>query len=254
MTRGLLALVAPMLLAPMVPAGGQDTPARLTYEVASVRASDPARERGSVQPLPNGVGYTVDGLPLRSMLSVMYRIPLRQISGGPEWVNTENFDVYGRTDRTYSIDDLHLMFENLLADRFNLKLHIEKVPGPVYVLRVAKSGLKMTAVPEGTDRHSPIWGNEEGVTADRVPLNYFCYWLGQNLQSDGRPVVDATGLTGTYNFTLRFRPQEAPSADEGEDLPSIFQALRDQLGLELTPEKGTVSRLVIDHVERPSAN
>lgn len=192
------------------------------------------------------------------MLSVMYRIPVRQISGGPEWVNTQNFDVYGRTDRTYSIDDLHLMFENLLADRFNLKLHMVQEPGPVYVLRVAKSGLKMKAVPEGTGRRSPIWDSADGVTADRVQLNYLCYWLGQILQSDQRPVVDATGLRGNYDFTLRFRMPEEPGAggDDGrsEDLPTIFKALRDQLGLELTPEKGTVPRLVIDHVEKPSAN
>jgi uncharacterized protein (TIGR03435 family) len=70
--------------------------------------------------------------------------------------------------------------------------------------------------------------------------------------------VDRTGLTGTYNFTLRFRPQQSPSATDDAsptaDLPSIFQALKDQLGLELTPQKGPATTLVIDHIERPSGN
>lgn len=252
------ALVAWVVWLPMWAAAGQNTATRLTYEVASIRASDPDRESGSVQPLLNGVGYTVDGLPLRSMLSVMYRIPRRQISGGPNWVNTENYDVYGRTDHAYSIDDLHLMFENLLADRFNLKLHTEQVPGPVYVLRAARSGMKMKPVDVGTNRRSPIWSTTDGVTADGVPLNYLCYWLGQVLQGDERPVVDGTGLTGTYDFNLSFRWPEEPKAggDDGrsEDLPTIFQALHDQLGLDLVPEKGMVTKLIIDHAEKPSAN
>ena len=84
-------------------------------------------------------------------------------------------------------------------------------------------------------------------------------WLDSAGRSDGRPVVDSTGLKEAYSFELRFRPESEPSvsaADSGEadDLPSIFQALRDQLGLELTPEKGPVSKLVIDHIEKPSAN
>jgi uncharacterized protein (TIGR03435 family) len=91
-------------------------------------------------------------------------------------------------------------------------------------------------------------------------MNYLCFWLSQNLQSDQRQVVDRTGLTGTFDFKLSFRPQLPPDASadalspELENLPSIFDAVRDQLGLELTPQKGPVETLVIDHVERPSEN
>jgi uncharacterized protein (TIGR03435 family) len=241
-------------------AHAQEKPARLTYEIASVRPSDRSVEGGSVTPFPNGIGYHADRVTVRDMLAVMYRIPSRQVVGGPEWVYTENFDVVGRADGTYSIDELHVMFENLLMERFNLKLHFATETGPVYMLRVAKSGLKMKAVPVDTTRRSPIQSTTEyHMTGEQVPLNYLCFWLGQLLQSDQRPVVDRTGLTGTYSFKLRFRPQSEPSvsaADSGEEeyLPSIFQALREQLGLELTPERGPVSKLVIDHIEKPSAN
>ena len=256
--RGLWALCISMVVLPILTASAQNGATQLRYEIASVRPSDPTVDDGSVQPLPNGVGYNALGVTVRDMLSVMYRIPQRQFTGGPDWVYSKRFDVMGRADHTYSIDELHAMFENLLADRFNLKLQFVQEPGSVYMLRVAKSGLKMTAVDAGTDRHSPILGTDEGVTGDRVPLNYLCWWLGQNLQSDQRPVVDGTGLTGTYNFKLRFRPPSGPSAEDNgtdtEDLPSIFQALHDQLGLELTPEKGTVTKVVIEHIDPPSEN
>jgi uncharacterized protein (TIGR03435 family) len=238
----------------------QDKPVRLTYEIASVKASNPDAPDGEVDPLPNGTGYNATGLSVKDMLAVMYRMPRRQIVGGPEWLDSEKFDILARADHSYSIDELHEMFVNLLKDRFNLKLHLETKEGPVYVLTVAKTGLKMTPVDAGKDRHSPIHDDDNNVvTGDRVPMNYLCFWLGQILQNDHRPVIDRTGLTGTYDFTLAFRPVLPPDFPEDQfpeiaNLPTIFQALRDQLGLELTPQKGPVEMLVIDHVEKPSAN
>ena len=74
--------------------------------------------------------------------------------------------------------------------------------------------------------------------------------------NDERPVLDRTGLTGAYDFTLSFRPQLPPDAitDEQDNRPIIFDALLDELGLELIPKKGPVEYLVIDHIERPSEN
>ena len=240
---------------------GQGTPVRLVYDVASVKQSEPGAPEGEVDPLPGGTGYNALRISVKDMLSVMYRIPHRQIIGGPEWLSSEKFDVLARADHAYSIDELHIMFQNLLADRFNLKLHRQIKPGPVYVLTVAPSGLRMVPVDPGKDRRNPVTsGPNYEVTGSRVPMNYFCFWLGQNLQSDQRPVVDKTGLTGTYDFTLAFRPQLPPDASademppETQNLPSIFEALRDQLGLELVPQKGPVETLVIDHVEKPSEN
>jgi uncharacterized protein (TIGR03435 family) len=153
------------------------------------------------------------------------------------------------------------MFQRLLADRFNLRLHKQVKMGPVYVLTIAKSELKMIPVDAGKDRNIPISDgpNNESI-GSRVPMNYLCFWLGQRLQSDQRPVIDKTGLTGSYDFKLSFRPQLPPDASseglaaEVESLPSIFAAVRDQLGLELVPEKGPVETLVIDHIEEPSEN
>ena len=253
--------IAGLWLLQVLPACGQETAPRLTYEIVSVRPSEPDAPSGQVDPLPNGVGYNAHGVTVKEMLAVMYRIPLRQITGGPDWVSSQRFDVQGRADRPYSIDDLHIMFQNLLADRFSLKLHHEIKVGPVYVLTVSKSGLKMMPVDVGKDRHNPITSNgDHKVIGDRVSMNYLCFWLGQNLQNDQRPVVDRTGLTGTYDFKLSFRPQLPPGASgEGAEsdvrnLPTIFEALREQLGLELVPQRGPVETLVVDHIEQPSAN
>jgi uncharacterized protein (TIGR03435 family) len=237
---------------------GQSTSASPAYEIVSVRPSAPGADPEGINPLPNGVGYNGIGVTVRDMLTVMYRLPRRQVVGGPDWVDSERFDVMVRADHRYSIDELHTMFQNMLADRFHLKLHLEMKQGPVYALTVAKSGLKMTPVEEGFVRNSPIQTQSENVyTADRVPMIYLCFWLGIQLQNDHRPVVDETGLTGHYDFKLKFRPQLAPedkSSGEAENLPSIFDAVRDQLGLQLTPKMGPVQTLVIDSVERPSTN
>ncbi len=237
---------------------GQGSAAQLTYEIVSVRPSAPNADPGGINPLPSGVGYNAIGVTVRDMLTVMYRLPRRQVIGGPDWVDSERFDVGVRADHRYSIDELHTMFQNMLADRFHLKLHIETKDGAVYALTVAQSGLKMTPVEEGFARNSPIQTQSENVyIADRVPMVYLCFWLGSQLQNDHRPVVDETGLTGHYDFKLTFRPQLAPeslSPREAENLPSIFDAVRDQLGLQLTPKSGPVQTLMIDSVERPSSN
>ena len=239
-------------------ASGQTSSAPQTYEIVSVRPSDPNAAPGSIQSLPNGVGYNGIAVTVRDMLTVMYRLPRRQVIGGPDWVDSERFDVMVRADGRYSVDELHTMFQNMLVDRFHLKLHIDTKQGPIYALTIAKSGLKMMPVEEGFTRNSPIHEIRDDVyTADRVPMGYLCWWLGTQLQNDQRPVFDETGLTGHYDFQLTFRPQLAPedrSSGEAENLPSIFDAVRDQLGLQLTPKIGPVQTLVIDSVEKPSSN
>jgi uncharacterized protein (TIGR03435 family) len=188
----------------------------------------------------------------------MYRVPMRQIRGGPEWLNSAKFDIEAKADKAYGVDELHTMFQNLLADRFLLRFHREPKEGPVYSLTVAKSGLKMKENTTPQDFKIPLnVGDNGSFVGKRVPMPYLCWWLGQQLQTDERPVVDHTGLNGDYDFRILFAPQLPPDAPKSEELlerPSIFEALRQQLGLKLQPEKGTVEYLVIDSVEKPTAN
>jgi uncharacterized protein (TIGR03435 family) len=237
------------------------TPTRLTFEVASIRPSQPGNGIYTIKPLPGGSGYTAQNAPVKLMIALMYKVPMRQIIGGPDWINTEPYDVEARADGSHSVDDLHVMFQNLLADRFNLKFHKETKEGPVYALTVDKSGLKMKADGTGQALGIPIVpATGGGFTGTRVPMPFLTWWLGQQLQNDGRPVVDETGLTESYDFTLSFAPQLPPNVSRDalppdlQNLPSIFDAVEDQLGLKLEATKGPVEYFVIDHIEKPSAN
>jgi len=237
------------------------TPSRLTFEVASIKPSQSGTGIYTIKPLPGGSGYTAQNAPVKLMISLMYKVPMRQIVGGPDWINTDPYDVEARADHAYSVDDLHAMFQNLLADRFNLKFHKETREGPVYALTVDKSGLKMKADGTGQAMGIPIVPAGIGTfKGTQVPMQYLSYWLGQQLQYDGRPVVDETGLSVSYDFTLSFAPQLPPNVSsdklpvEMQELPSIFDAVKQQLGLKLEAAKGPVEYFVIDHIDKPSAN
>jgi uncharacterized protein (TIGR03435 family) len=240
---------------------GEPTAPRLTFDVASIKLSQPGIGLYSIKPLPGGGGYTAQNVPVKLMISLMYKVPMRQIIGGPDWIDTDRFDVEARADQPHSVDDLHLMFQNLLTDRFNLKFHKETKEGPVYALSVDKSGLKMKADGTGQALAIPIIPGAGGsFNGTRVPMQYLCWWLGQQLQNDGRPVVDETGLDQSYDFTLSFMPRLPPNVSsdslppELQNLPSIFDAVKQQLGLKLEASKGPIEYYVIDHVDKPSAN
>ena len=156
------------------------------------------------------------------------------------------------------------MMRTLLAERFQLKFHHETCEMPALALRVAKSGSKLQPPHPEHDLQAgtPLSrinffgrGHMEGHSA--LMSN-----LGRSLASEpeiaGRPVVDKTGLTGGYDFTLRWTPDDsgpgAAPADPNAQWPSLFTALQEQLGLKLTPEKQPIDIIVVDSVGMPSEN
>ena len=233
----------------------------LTFEVAAIHPSKLDGLTGGIKALPRGTGYTAQNVPVKLMISLMYKIPMRQILGGPEWLNSERFDVEAKTDGTsYPLSYLQTMYKNLLAERFGFKFHMETKEGKVYALKLDPAGLKMTPNTTPQDYNIPVNFNPDGVQGVRVPMSYLCWFLGQTLQNDARPVVNLTGLDGNYDFTLTFAPVLPPAVSsenlprEVQDRPSIFDAIKQQLGLTLTPERGPVKYLVIDHIEKPLGN
>ncbi len=234
---------------------------RLTFEVASIKPAKPGGRGGGIKALPGGQEYTATNVPVKLIIGLMYKVPLRQITGGPGWIESDPYDIEAKADHSYNLDDLHTMFQNLLVDEFKLKFHKETKEGPVYVLTVDKGGSKMKANDSPQDFEIPIQGSRGGVTiGKRVPMQYFCWWLGQILQRDERPVIDRTGLDKNYDFTLAFLPELPPGFNKDNlppemlDRPSIFDALKQQLGLKLDAQKGPVEFFVIDSIERPAAN
>jgi len=236
----------------------RNTQARLTFEAASIQPSRPGSRPGPIRPLPAGEGYTAQDATLKLMISLLFKVPARQIAGGPDWMDTEGYDIEAKAGHSRNLDDLHAMFQNLLADRFKLRFHRETKDGPVYALTVDAAGLKMRASEGAEQFNYPVsYGPGGIVTGLRAPMQYFSWWLGELLAKDGRPVIDKTGLKQNYDFTLAFAPNIPPGVSRDRippevlARPSIFDALREQLGLELRAEEGPVEYFVIDHVERP---
>ena len=234
---------------------------RLTFDVTAIHPSKPRAGGGGIKPLPNGTGYIVQNMTVKTMMTVIYRIPPGRIHSDPDWFSTAAFDLEAMADRAYGLDDLHTMFKNLLADRFGLKFHIETKQGPVYELMVDKSGVKMKADGDVDNLNIPIMpsGPAEFI-GTKVPIAYICWFLGQQMPNDPRPVIDKTGLTQVYDFTLDFLPELPPGVSidflppEMQNRPAIQDVLPVQLGLRLESGKGPVENYVIDQVDKPTEN
>lgn len=232
--------------------------AQLTFEVASVRAADPNARLAPgapVQMLPGR--FVARRVTVFQLLQSVYDVKSFQISGGPSWIKSEQFDIQATAGAAASEDQMKLMAQALLAHRFQLKLHRETKEIPVYVLAIAKNGPKLQAAKDDTQcGGNGCFGVGNGYfTASGGTMAFTADVLTRLLD---RPALDKTGLPGHYDFKLTYDQssvkapmigmQNAPTGG-----PSIFAAVED-LGLKLNPQKDPVEILVIDSVERPPAN
>jgi uncharacterized protein (TIGR03435 family) len=180
----------------------QTTPRR-SFEVASVRPSAPGGRGGIIRPLPGNQTYIARNMPLRAIMTVAYSVTDRRISGGPEWVDDQRFDINAKADRSYTSDELHVMLQRLLEERFQLKVRHEKRELPVWALVVNKGGPKLQEHDPNDIDHPPIGPNPQGrgVAGRNVSMEYFAFVLSRLLD---RNVIDRTGLTQHYDITLDF--------------------------------------------------
>jgi uncharacterized protein (TIGR03435 family) len=242
-----------------VPAFAQAPAARPEFEVASVKRNLSGSRPWLVPPV--GGRFTATNLTLRQLIGVGWR---QKVSGGPSWVVTDGYDVSAvAPEPNVRTDEFSLMMQNLLKGRFALRVHTETHEARVYVLLPAKNGMKLPdAKPEpcrygwkGTEAN-PQDGcggmnvAPESITNEKISMQWFASVLGGVL---GSPVLDRTGFKGSFKVLLEFAPL-APGRDTDSTKPSLFTALEEQLGLRLESQKGSEEVLVIDHVERPSAN
>ena len=232
---------------------------RLTFEVASIKPTKPGGRGGGMRVMPGGQEFVTEGVSLRFVIGFMYWVPTSEVTGGPAWLDSDQWDIAAKADHPHDLEDLREMFRNMLADEFKLKLRKEVKEGPVYALMVDKSGLKMKRNEAPWDFEVSVKSGPGGVTiGKRVSIQRLCYQLEQILQRDERLVIDKTGLPGYYDFTLAFLPELPPGFNEDNlpqamrDRPSIFDALKLQLGLKLEAQKGPVDYYVVEHVEKAS--
>lgn len=240
-----------------------DLPLGPAFEVAVIKPSHAESDRvvRMIKPLPGANGYMAQNFSVRLMIALMYKVPLRQVEGGPKWLDNEYFDIEAHADGPHSKEDLQAMFRTLLKDRFGLQMHMVSREGKVFALRLDGPVPKMQPDPAGPGMNIPITpAGPSDYVGRGVSMAYFCWFLGQQVQDKERPVIDRTGLPSTYDFKLSFMPDQVGSGDpdrvpaELREKPSLSAALREQLGLRLVPENGPVQYYVVDTVERPSPN
>jgi bla regulator protein blaR1 len=265
---------------------------RPSFEVATIkpwkRTPPPLSDgtSGPVKPMkvsPIGAGGQPTSrvhmiLPAALLIASAYNLPVgseNRFLRGPGWLQ-QDIDQYEidakipdslfaamqRMTPAQQREQVSLMEQSLLADRFNLRVHFETMEMPVYALVVAKGGTKLTPALDGeTSRLSSV-GNQLGMkmTASSVALEQFA--LSPLLTGAvGRMISDQTGLKGTYDFTLTWKPDAVTLSDatsdaakNAPDAPSLFTAIQEQLGLRLVPSKAPAEVIVVDHVDPPSPN
>jgi uncharacterized protein (TIGR03435 family) len=228
------------------------------FEVASVRPSAPSGHF-SMGKFPGG-RFVADRAVTRILIEMAYHVNFEQLKGAPPWVYTDKFDINASAGRSLGSDELPLLLQTLLQERFKLQAHWEQRPSTVYVLAVSPKGPKLeSASAEPTARFGIRWvevsRNVSAMSADKANMRQLADKLAQFLTL---PVTDETGLEGNYKLALEFaREGTIPPAEVDtteRSAPTIFTALQERLGLKLITRKGTAKFLVIDHIERPSEN
>lgn len=231
------------------------TDAHPSFAVATIKPHDPNYPRRQGW---NFIGdrVRIDNQTVASILMYAYSINPHQFAGLPEWADKFAYDIEGTTDtpgqpnRTQQQE----MLQKLLAERFGLKLHREQRPLNVYAIQIAKGGPKLTAAAH-PDAQPTQHANQQGaaICNKMNSATMADFVLDMQFFVEDRPLVDQTGLTGRYDISLCYTPDDAQSTDSNAP-PGLFTAIQEQLGLKLDAVKAPAEVLVIDHVEQPSPN
>jgi uncharacterized protein (TIGR03435 family) len=253
---------------------------RPEFEVASIRPHASADNKAYVQAFQGRL--VMQNFSLKQIILLAYEIPRNQVSGVQDWMDSSHFDIQATTASDATVRQMEgPMLRALLEDRFHLQVHRETMERPVIDLTVDKGGVKMhlskagSCIPYATDAPPPL-------PVPSAPQPTYCNFprlagdgLNWTLEGKGvtvaklvttlsrsgldRPVIDKTGLTAAFDLHLKWTadvPEGIPGPGAAADPtgPSIFTALKEQLGLKLESAKEPVEILVIDHVEGPSEN
>lgn len=257
-----IALLIAAALAPLTLCGSpaNDTPA---FEVVSVKPSDPSvPHRIGIFTYPGG-RVRADYCPLEYLIEQAFDLQPFQVSGAPRWTLEEQFDIEGKppesspssksnpsTIKAPPNREQRQMLQAALVDRFRLQYHWETREGPAYLLMKTGKELNMTPAKETGDFH---WAGavasgpqfNDGIRGENETMADLAERISPIL---GHGVIDQTGIEGVYDFKVPY------PAEDRSDIGAVIIACLPQLGLKLQPSRGPVKTLVVDRVERPSAN
>jgi uncharacterized protein (TIGR03435 family) len=237
------------------------------FDVATIKPS---------QPNQPGKGFGFNGTHTRTfhtnvndLIAVAYGMHSKQIIGAPDWLGTDLYDIDGVADvpGRPSIKQMGEMMQGLLADRFALKFHHEQRELSVYSIQVATGGPKMKETTAGPNDPQGFGLRGFGdLVVRNMTMKEFASWMQSGIMD--KPVIDQTGLTASYDFNLKWTPDDSqfvqfrgtngpiqpPAGDNPNAPPSLYTALQEQLGLKFTATKAMDDVIVIDHIEKPSSN
>jgi uncharacterized protein (TIGR03435 family) len=230
---------------------GQERPPK--FDVASVKPGDPNRPS---TPLRIGHGSLTVKDRVIGLITLAFNLDRQLVEGGPAWIETEWWEVAAKGETSAGPDQIKLMLQSLLADRFQFKFHSESKTVSGYSLIVdPKRGMlaKESAPDTSRDGRGSIQVDSSGFRAHGTSMTLLCKFLASGAVLRG-PVVDNTGLTGIYDFRLTYDDPSVPAAStEPGQYGDIFGAVQ-TIGLKLTSAKVPITVLHIDNVERPSGN
>lgn len=275
----LLAAVGSLLAAASLPAASGQAPAAEQFEVASIKANTSGDGKQLIQMLPGG-RFVATNVTLQQLIRNAYQLQEFQVTGGPAWIGRDRFDVVAKADGGSS--RAPLMLRALLVERFGLATHIDAKEMSIYALVLAKSDgslgpqLKRSgsdceesdAGGRGRSGDAPAPGNRSTCAMRAMPGTILAGGATLTELADGlstvldRVVQNRTGLPDQFAFTLRWTPDQIPPGYDRKaramglppidpEGPSLFTAVREQLGLKLDSQKGPVDILVVDRAERP---
>ncbi len=240
----------------------QDLAKAPAFEVASITPCKPGtpepplEHTGMAQFTSPGGRFRASATTLKFLLEWAYGIQPSQHSGGPSWIDTDRYDIVAKAEGDATDDQMKLMVQTLLADRFKLKLHHERKELPVYVISVGKTAPKLFPPKDG-ETHSLRFAQQRGpdqkivsyrVLATRYTLTQLTDVFARQM---GSVIVNQTGLNGEYDFTMDLTPDESRPSPVDPSL--LMTGLREQLGLTLKSQKAPVDFLVIDSAEKVAA-
>jgi uncharacterized protein (TIGR03435 family) len=238
------------------------------FEVASIKEDDP-NYKGRFIRMQSANRLIARNHSLKTLIEAAYSLSPKTVIGGPSWIDSDKYQILAKTPGEIrpTLDEQMAMLRQLLADRFQLKFHREEKEFSVYALTVAKGGpkLKESTFPDASPEGPPPLVFSLGPDGILCPgRSATMSELASVLQRAALPlpVLDKTGLTGRYDFDLRWTPDETQFGGEALTIPGakdsdkadLYTALQQQLGLKLTATKGVIAAIVVDSAQKPSSN
>jgi uncharacterized protein (TIGR03435 family) len=223
---------------------------RAEFDVTSVKINKSGPPTTYVNPYTFSAGrFRALNVTLGQVLLVAYDIPREQIQGGPDWIDSERFDI--DAVGTLTRQKLLPMIQKLLADRFGLVAHRETKDVRAYVLFIGKAGHKLQPATDGevTGQRINFWGLS---TFEKISMPNFAQMLAGYMR---QAVVDRTGLTGFFDFKLDLTPEPGGPPNTFDTLrEAVLRAAPEQLGLKLELQKTAVEIIIVDRAELPKGN